>query len=204
LLTKNSTIFIVTVIAYSIIVLRNFFIAIVTSTIIEVLYLTNQRMFKGGLRLLNKGIVFDFKGALIPLSTSVVIALSVFHNLDYMFMAFLISLAMALSSLNTVITKNLFAVNVLGYVLIYFMLSSILCGNLIFYPYILPLATQLGIIIGSDLLHGIYFLDQLKSKVLIVGGAGEYDAIYVSTIAIQWLEIFRTTLITFICRTRFV
>lgn len=202
--TKIHILFIATIIAYSFVALKNVLIAIVVLTTVLSIDLLRLKTSKKVVELIRKKVALDIRGAVTPLTTSALMALWSFQNIDYPSLLFLISLAIALSSLNTIVTSKFFAINILGYVMPYFILATILYGDTEFYPYILPLSVQLGVIIGSDVLHGIYFTNEMRSKMLIIGGAGEHDAIYVSTIAIEWLEMFYKSLTTLICLTKSV
>lgn len=201
---KIRALFTATISIYSIVALRSISISVMTLVTILAIELIRLKTSKESIELLGRRVALDLRGAVAPLATSTLMSLWSFQSVDYPTLFFLISLAIALSTLNTMITDKFFAINIVRYVIPYFILTSILCGDSKFYPHVLPLATQLGIIIGSDILHGIYFINKTKSKMLIIGGAGEYDAIYVSTIAIEWLEVFRKSLTTFICSTKIV
>uniref|UniRef100_A0A7J2U3E8 DUF1614 domain-containing protein n=1 Tax=Ignisphaera aggregans TaxID=334771 RepID=A0A7J2U3E8_9CREN len=144
----------------------------------------------------------DVKGALIPLASSILIFIPALLRQCFEFFALLASLAIALSSLNTIMMERLFAVNVMSYTILYYIASYILCGNNTLYLYTLPLAIQIGIVIGSDMLHYIYIKRYSTNTVLVIGGAEECDAIYLSTILVQWLEILRHIIITLIFSVR--
>jgi uncharacterized membrane protein len=144
----------------------------------------------------------DVKGALIPLASSILIFIPALLRQCFEFFALLASLAIALSSLNTIMMERLFAVNVMSYTILYYIASYILCDNNTLYLYTLPLAIQIGIVIGSDMLHYIYIKRYSTNTVLVIGGAEECDAIYLSTILVQWLEILRHIIITLIFSVR--
>ncbi|MEM0026656.1 MAG: DUF1614 domain-containing protein [Ignisphaera sp.] len=202
--TKIHVLFIATIIVYSFAVLKDISIAIAVLIVVLSIDFIRLKASKNAVSLIVRRIALDLRGAVVPLVTSTLMALWSFQSIDYLSLFFLISLAIALSSLNTIITSKFFAINILRYVMPYFILTSFLYGGSEFYPHVLPLVTQLGIIIGSDILHGVYFTNEMRAKMLIIGGAGEYDAIYVSTIAIEWLEIFCKSLTTLICLTKSV
>ena len=148
-------------------------------------------------------LAFDLKGFVMPCAFSILIITPLFLNLRislFIPFAVLISLATALSSLNTVITRNYLAINVLSYTISFFLLSYVIYGNEYFYPYMLPLATVLGVVFGSDILHYMYMCRCLSNTILIIGGASEHDAIYLSTIIIQVLCVLHKVFIMLISR----
>jgi hypothetical protein len=146
----------------------------------------------------------DLEGALIPLASSIAIFILAQAKQCLESFALLASLAIVLSALNTIVMERLFAVNVMCYTLLYYIASYMLCGSNYLYLYALPLTTQIGIIIGSDILHYAYIRRCSNNLVLVIGGAEECDAIYLSTVLIQWLEILRQIVITLIFSVRLV
>jgi len=192
--------FSITIIMYSYYVFKHSWFTVVPTVVIA---LVNVIIMKGRERILKLPLVkvgLDFVGALIPLASSIIMLIPVlleFYFSIHLF-ALLTSLAIALSALNTIIMEKFFAVNIVSYTITYYVTSHILCDNHTIYCCTLPLATQMGIIIGSDLLHYIYIRHHFTNHVLVIGGAGERDAIYISTILIQWLKILHQLAITLI------
>jgi len=187
-------IFSVTQLVYAIYVLENPSIALALAPLALLnIMIDNEYIIK----VPNTNIAFNVKGALVPIALTAIITLASPLNGAYDIVIVLIGLAIALSSACTMLMERMIAINVAVYVSLHYLASNILFAGNPLLPATLPLSASLGVVVGSDIFHYLH-VARKSSVALVIGGAGERDAIYLSTLIIQLLEILSKLLLPYI------
>jgi uncharacterized membrane protein len=178
-------IFSVTQLAYAIYVFENPSIALALAPLALLNIMVNSEYI---IKVPGTNIAFNVKGALIPIASAIIITLARPLNGAYDTVMVLVGLATALSSACTMLMERMIAINVAVYVSLHYLASNILFAGNSLLPATLPLSVSLGVVVGSDIFHYLH-VARKSSVTLVIGGAGERDAIYLSTLIIQLLEI---------------
>lgn len=136
-------------------------------------------------------VALHWHGALVPLVQSLsVLPLAVLLGpLRLNTLVIATSLAITISLVNTSLSSACVMVNAIRYSIAYFFLVISVVSPLERAPlyYLLPFTTQIGVILGSDMLAYLLLRRNLlgSGKLLIVGGAGDLDAIAISSSAVM-------------------
>ncbi len=147
---------------------------------------------------MGKSLAIDLCGALVPILLALTSALSVPHILA----AILIPLSISIAMITSLSTMSKVLLNVVRFILILTCLSIPVIPQQVALAW-LPLATVMGIALGSDLLPYILILrgQHHKHSVFVIGGAGLCDAIaisYVMSVGLTTLLLHLRTLLSFL------
>lgn len=129
-----------------------------------------------------RSVLFNYCGFILPLVVSVVPLF--YRTPDPIYVLVLISLSISLASLHTYITKRTVLINVVRYCLTFITMSiALLYDKNILYS--LPLASVLGVAIGSDIIP--YIITKTRNRkaadiCIIIGGYANLDSIVIAFI----------------------
>ncbi len=153
-------------------------IAVTTiSLIIIVLYLWQRQRGKSLRIPLGKSLAIDLCGALVPIFLAFTSALSIPHTTA----AVLIPLSISIAMITSLSTMSRVLLNVVRFTLALICLTVPVIPPRVALAW-LPLATAIGIALGSDIFPYVLVLKNQRSKrgVFVIGGAGPCDAIAIS------------------------
>lgn len=134
------------------------------------------------------GLFINYCGFLLPFKAALLILINI--NLDVMYIILILSMSIALASLHTFISNRAIMVNIARYCILLIAISfAVIYENILFY--ILPFASIIGIVIGSDIMSYIVinFIYKDKKKYMIIGGFMALDSIVLSFILILLMLI---------------